>query len=132
MNISNYNEELEKPKKPKELRGTGKPERQDFKNNAKWGIALDKWDEKITSIKEKFDKELEVYHAKTVEREKQFWLDLEDDLTWNELSTGLKSVLREMAWEEGHSYGYVEVYNYACSYSEIVQAIQNDYQLREK
>ncbi len=110
---------LKYPSKPRKA----EPKRDDFPNNTAWGAALDTYEVEFANQMVAYKADLETYHSQAQKVDQEFWADLYEDLGWDRLPPKVASALRTMAWEDGHSSGYGEVYNHALGYDSLVDAI---------
>lgn len=86
------------------------PVRDQFDSNAAWGIALDQHDAQVAAATVKYRAERKAYRETFAKIESQFWNDLYADLGWDKLPKEVASEKASAAWEQGHSFGYNEVY----------------------
>ena len=114
--------QLSYPAKPKKV----EPQREDFKNNTEWGVALDAYEAQFALEMQAYKDGLEKYHEEAGRLDTEFWAELYDELGWNNLPERIAHSLQSMAWESGHSSGYGEVYCVASDYCSLVDAIQKE------
>ena len=129
--MKNYDalfQQLQLPQKPK----MAEVIRKNFSSNKAWGEALDLAEDEFESQNQKYKVELEQFYDTQNKLDKEFWYDLNNELGWNALPTSIASALRSMAWETGHSSGYMEVYNVASDYAGVVSAILKEFGKTEK
>lgn len=113
---------LNYPSKPKKV----EPKRESFKNNTEWGIALDAYETQFALDMQAYKDAMEKYREETRKLDTEFWAELYEDMYWDKLPASIARALQSLAWEEGHSSGYNEVYNVASSYYNLVDAIQKE------
>ena len=65
----------------------------------------------------------EEYHAEETRLRNEFEQDVEQDLWITHLPDSVKSKLHALAWEDGHSSGFHEVYNCYDKYIELINAV---------
>ncbi len=113
---------LDYPAKPKKV----EPKREAFPNNTEWGKALDQAELDHAADMAAYKVKLDAYHDKSNQLEKEFWEELYAEMGWDRLPKKIAQALQSRAWEEGHSSGYNEVYNCACDYDTLVDAILDE------
>ena len=113
---------LSYPTKPKKV----EPKREAFNNNTEWGIALDAYETQFAMDMDAYKVAVASYHDKAASIDAEFWSELYAEMGWNRLPPKVAAALQSLAWEEGHSSGYNEVYNCACNYDSLVDAIMDE------
>lgn len=128
--MKDYNEiyrSLKYPSKPKK----NPPVREDFPNNTAWGVALDAYDVQFAQEQEDFKNAMDAYHEESRRIDTEFWNDLYAELGWDKLPVKVSAALQSHAWNLGHSAGYMEVFNYASDFGDIVDAVSDSLSNKE-
>jgi hypothetical protein len=76
--------------------------------------------EKYEADRVVFEEDRRKYNEKTVEVDEQFWKDVFDDFGISQKHPKA-ALLRRLAWQQGHSAGYSEVYNYASELADFLR-----------
>jgi hypothetical protein len=108
LKYAELDKKREYPSKPQ------KPQREAYPNNSEWGAALDYWELLVS----RWRMEVKSYSAAGSEYVKQFKAELLQELGLDKHPKAEK--LFEMAWDDGHSNGFLEVAICAAKLAELL------------